>query len=192
MHLACEDVRTYTIHQLVWTSPPSNANKIEVFPDPVGPIIRFSAFGLKCKLPGTVRTNLRPEGVVVPLVWFDQVNDALWKPILSENCSLATEALWPLSKASSSSVWENPRVSKSSLVQINRTDLLQKLVDSVQRYFSSDTLSASKEGDLYLVPKGIEDDKRRECYRSAEFPFCNQSLQIGESLSAVVIEHYIH
>lgn len=67
-------------------SSPSNANRIEVFPEPVGPSTRLSTPGLKNKSPLNRRRNLRVDGVDGAesdgeSAERSQEKTALWNPI---------------------------------------------------------------------------------------------------------------
>lgn len=106
-------------------SSPSSANKIDDFPEPVGPRMRLRAPRLKNRSPSIVKRNLRWDGVSETVSDVDsdelsQANTVLWNPITSgstvegrvwlDDFPLLTSAAY----LSSSSVWSQSHLGLAS------------------------------------------------------------------------------
>lgn len=118
---------------------PSNAMRRDVFPDPVGPMIRLMRPRSKISSSSILRTNLRLEGVSEPSESLDQVKLAARNPILS---SLTSESrfIGPFSeKESKSSVLKGMLISTSA--QKQRTHVVEEVIDTIQRDFACNCLS---------------------------------------------------
>lgn len=118
---------------------PSNAMRRDVFPDPVGPMIRLMRPRSKINSSSILRTNLRLEEVSESSESLDHVKLAVRNPILS---SMSSESRFIGSfseKESKSSVLKERLISTS--VQRRGTHVVEEVIDTIQGDFACNGLS---------------------------------------------------
>jgi hypothetical protein len=117
---------------------PNRAFKIDVFPEPLGPIMRLILPGWKRSSSSMRRQNWRL--VIFSTSIFDHENMELWKPI-PLGCSCALPAKNPMGsslgfvvKESNSSVCESNPWTSSKTQTYSKTHVEKEVVDTVERH----------------------------------------------------------
>jgi hypothetical protein len=138
----------------------------EVFPDPVGPMMRLMRPRSKINSASILKTKWRFEGVSEPSVSLDHAKLVSRNPILSElKLSSESKFIGPFSaKESKSSVLKIALILTS--VQKRGTHIMEEVIHSIQGDLACDSLGDCIQNHVELVPKHIEDSYGTEDFGS--------------------------